>query len=105
MSTNNTNPNTNPNHFPIISTDYAGRQCVLRTPSGVSVGVGHIATSFRGEKYIVVNGTAPHKASSSGRVCVCPYGADPKDPRNTAEYFPAVFDLVWVPVNEQRVAA
>jgi hypothetical protein len=102
MSTNNTNPN----HFPIISTDYAGRQCVLRTPSGVSVGVGHIATSFRGEKYIVVNGTAPHKASSSGRVCVCPYGANPKDPRNTDEFFPTVFDLVWVPVNDpQRVAA
>ena len=100
MSTNN------PNHFPIISTDYAGRQCVLRAPSGASVGVGYVATSFRGEKYIVVNGTAPHKASSSGRVYVCPYGADPKDPRNTTGFFPAVVDLVWVPVNEpQHVAA
>ena len=97
---------TNTNHFPIISTDYAGRQCVLRMPSGAAVGVGHIATSFRGEKYILTDGRAPHKASSSGRVCVCPYGADPKNPSNISEYFPAVFDLVWVPVNEpQRVAA
>lgn len=92
--------------FPIISTDYAGRQCVLRTPAGVSVGVGYVATSFRGEKYLVTGGQAPHKASSSGRVSMCVPGADPKNLRNIVEFFPTVVDLVWVPVNEpQRVTA
>lgn len=86
-------------NFPIVSTDYAGRQCMLR-PSGNAtthaIGVGRIVTSYRGEKYVVTGGTAPHKASSSGRVYVKPYPAHPDDA--DLEYFPAVFDLVWVPV-------
>jgi hypothetical protein len=90
---------TNPN-FPIISTDYQGRQCVLRLGSGTSnnaIGVGRVVTSFRGEKYVVSGGAAPHKPRSSGRVYVRPFGSDSPE---EIEFFPAVVDLVWVPVNE-----
>lgn len=49
-------------------------------------------TDFRGDRFILLGGTPPHKPSSSGRVLVKFYDDD--CPQQW-EFFPSVFNLVW----------
>lgn len=51
----------------------------------VSVKVGDIRESFRGEKAVMQNGTPPHKPSSTGRV-----------QSSKGEYFPSVYGCKWI---------
>lgn len=84
---------------PITSTDYAGRTCALRTASGTAVSQGFVALSFRGERWVITGGRAPHKESSSGKVWATPFPAQAgASSVHDAEFFPCVFDLVWVPI-------
>jgi len=86
---------------PITSIDYAGRTCALRTSGGTAVGQGFVALSHRGERWRIVGGRAPHKESSSGKVWAMPYpGGYPE-----SEFFPGVFDLVWVPSTPAKTQA
>ena len=48
------------------------------------------AATFRGETCTIVDGRAPHKPGSTGRV----YTADGR------EYYPGVFDMKWVNTQE-----
>lgn len=101
---------------PITSIDYAGRTCVLRTAggNGTTVGQGFVALSHRGERWVITGGRAPHKESSSGRVYAtlyAPASPDVSDVRHAVraihdvEFFPGVFDLVWVPSTPAKTAA
>jgi hypothetical protein len=47
-----------------------------------------------GDWYALRGGTPPHKPNSSGRVEVAVDGLD--SPQYWQEYFPHVFDLMWV---------
>jgi hypothetical protein len=86
---------------PITSVDYAGRTCALHTSGGTAVGKGFVALSFRGERWVITGGRAPHKESSSGKVWAMPYpGGYPE-----SEFFPGVFDLVWVPSTPAKTQA
>jgi hypothetical protein len=60
---------------PITSVDYEGRTCALRTSGGTAVGQGFVALSFRGERWVITGGRAPHKESSSGKVYATPFPA------------------------------
>ena len=91
---------------PITSTDYAGRTCALRTSGGTAVGQGFVALSFRGERWVITGGRAPHKESSSGKVYATPFPALAGAPDAfDAEFFPGVFDLVWVPSTPAKTQA
>ncbi len=93
---------------PITSIDYAGRTCVLRTAggNGTTVGQGFVALSHRGERWLIVGGRAPHKPSSSGRVYATPYPASPDVfDVHESQFFPGVFDLVWVPPTPAKTPA
>ena len=92
---------------PITSVDYAGRTCALRTSGGTAVGQGFVALSFRGERWVITGGRAPHKESSSGRVYAklyAPASPDISD-AHEHEFFPGVFDLVWVPSTPAKTQA
>ena len=89
---------------PIISIDYAGRTCALRTASGTAVGQGFVALSHRGERWVITGGTAPHKESSSGKVWARLFPDNHPDAHD-AEFFPGVFDLVWVPATPAKTQA
>jgi len=92
---------------PITSIDYAGRTCALRTASGTAVGQGFVALSHRGERWVITGGTAPHKPSSSGKVYAklyAPASPDISD-AHEHEFFPGVFDLVWVPTENKKEQA
>lgn len=90
---------------PITSIDYAKRTCVLRTAggNGTTVGQGFVALSHRGERWVITGGRAPHKESSSGRVYATPYPASPDV--HESQFFPGVFDLVWVPTESKKEQA
>ncbi len=94
---------------PITSIDYAGRTCVLRTAggNGTTVGVGFVALSHRGERWVITGGRAPHKESSSGRVYATRYAPARPDVSDVHEsqFFPGVFDLVWVPTENKKEQA
>jgi len=93
---------------PITSIDYAGRTCVLRTSGGwgTTVGIGFVALSHRGERWVITGGRAPHKESSSGRVYATPYPASPDvSDVHESQFFPGVFDLVWVPTENKKEQA
>jgi hypothetical protein len=92
---------------PITSTDYAGRTCALRTASGTAVSQGFVALSFRGERWVITGGRAPHKESSSGRVYAMLYAPASPDVSDVHEsqFFPGVFDLVWVPATPAKTPA
>ena len=93
---------------PITSIDYAGRTCVLRTSGGwgTTVGIGFVALSHRGERWVITGGSAPHKESSSGRVYATPYPASPDvSDVHESQFFPGVFDLVWVPTESKKEQA
>ena len=94
---------------PITSIDYAGRTCVLRTSGGwgTTVGIGFVALSHRGERWVITGGSAPHKESSSGRVYATLYAPASPDVSDVHEsqFFPGVFDLVWVPTEHKKEQA
>lgn len=97
---------------PITSIDYAGRTCVLRTAggNGTTVGQGFVALSHRGERWVITGGRAPHKESSSGRVYATLYAPASPDVSDVSDvhesqFFPGVFDLVWVPSTPAKTAA
>ena len=54
----------------------------------ISVKVGDVRESFRGEKQMVRDGTPPHKAGSTGRIYMTP----------GREYYPGVYGCKWVKV-------
>lgn len=56
--------------------------------------VGDLREDFRGEVHVVVEGSAPHKESSSGRVYT--YRKLGGDPANTAGYFPSIIEAEWI---------
>jgi len=86
---------------PITSIDYAGRTCALRTSGGTAVGQGFVALSHRGERWVITGGRAPHKESSSGKVYATPFPGGYAE----SEFFPGVFDLVWVPATPAKTQA
>ena len=94
---------------PITSIDYAGRTCVLRTAggNGTTVHQGFVALSHRGERWVITGGRAPHKESSSGRVYATLYAPASPDVSDVHEsqFFPGVFDLVWVPTEHKKEQA
>lgn len=94
---------------PITSIDYAGRTCVLRTSggNGTTVHQGFVALSHRGERWVITGGRAPHKESSSGRVYATLYAPASPDVSDVHEsqFFPGVFDLVWVPPTPAKTPA
>jgi hypothetical protein len=90
---------------PITSIDYAGRTCALRTCGGTGVCQGFVALSHRGERWLIVGGRAPHKESSSGKVWAILSPALPNDYGREYEFFPGVFDLVWVPATPAKTQA
>jgi hypothetical protein len=53
----------------------------------ISVKVGDIRESFRGERAKMIDGTAPHKPSSTGRV-----------QSSKGEYYPGVYGCKWIKV-------
>lgn len=53
---------------------------------------GEVLTCFRGEYYVLMGGTPPHKPSSTGRVWVRLLD----NPEWNREFFPSVFDLKWI---------
>jgi len=53
----------------------------------ISVKVGDIRESFRGEKAKMIDGTAPHKPSSTGRV-----------QSSKGEVYPSVYGCKWIKV-------
>jgi hypothetical protein len=57
----------------------------LQTMDGQPVTVGDRITDFRGRPAILEGGSYPHKLGSSGKVWA-----------RGAEYFPSVFNLIWV---------
>ena len=72
----------------IISTGYNGtRWLLIDQTTQRSIRQGDMRPDFRGSRSIIEGGKAPHKPSSTGRVW-----ADGR------EFFPAVFNCVWVKV-------
>lgn len=64
--------------------------CVLEDESGKQYTVGSQIEHPTEDMFLLIEGgTAPHKPSSSGRVCV-----------TGGEYFPHVFGLKWVEIGE-----
>jgi len=63
---------------------------LVHESTGKDVYPSELVLSFRGDKYIVKGGNAPHKPSSSGRVWVT-------DITNThhSDFFPSVCGLEW----------
>lgn len=57
---------------------------------GREIEAGHEVFNFRGERCIVVDGTPPTNAASTGRVLV-----SVGDGSTDGEYYPSVFDLKW----------
>ena len=55
---------------------------------------------------MITGGSAPHKESSSGRVYATPYPASPDvSDVHESQFFPGVFDLVWVPSTPAKTPA
>lgn len=66
---------------------------LVHAEDGDPVGEGEVATSFRGERMVVVGGRPPHKAGSTGRI----YVKEPGDEgAGVAEFFPGVCEMKWV---------
>jgi hypothetical protein len=78
----------------IESVNYEGKKQTLKDNSGKSLSKGDLVVCFRGERYVLTGGKAPHKPSSQGKVWVTKLPA-PKDAPMTHEFYPAVFDLKW----------
>jgi hypothetical protein len=84
------------NKVPVTSVDFRRIRCVLvHEPTGKPVHVGDkLKSSHSGDEYEVRGGSAPHKASSTGRVHV------QISAKASAEFFPTVLECAWVPVDE-----
>jgi hypothetical protein len=76
----------------IESVNYEGKKQTLKDNSGKSLSKGDLVVCFRGDRYILTGGKAPHKPSSSGKVYVKPEGAGDFSER---DFSPSVFDLKW----------
>jgi hypothetical protein len=75
----------------------------LQEVDGLKVEVGSIQTSTRDGKTLkfkIQGGTPPHKPSSTGKVYGCWFSADENGDEiideRSSEYYPSVFNLVWV---------
>lgn len=66
-------------------------QWELRTEDGQPVTLPRDAVSFRGERDVIEYARPPHRPGSTGRVYT----------RGGGEYFPSVFGLQWVKVQEE----
>ena len=62
-----------------------GKWKLVHQKSGEEVMTGETITSFRDEEYTLIDGSPPHKPSSTGKVYVSGGWA----------YYPSVFDLEW----------
>ena len=60
---------------------------------------GEIVKSFRGEVMILTGGRSPHKQGSTGFVWV---EGDREFSASQFQFYPSVFDLVWVPESETK---
>ena len=56
--------------------------------------MGQTIESFRGEKYILVGGTPPHKPAAQGYVHVVQIGEDPTM-EDSLPYYVSVFNAAW----------
>lgn len=70
--------------------------------TGAEVRAGDIATSFRGEQYVVQSVELPRHAGSTGRMYVTRLDSETDAPRYSSSYFPSVFGAKWV---EQEIGA
>lgn len=57
--------------------------------------MGQTIESFRGEKYILVGGTPPHKPAAQGYILVVEVGMDPIE-TSPLQYYANVFNAAWV---------
>ena len=62
---------------------------LVHASSGAGVAPGSELPDFRGDLDVIIDGTPPHKPSSTGRVYT----------KSGAEYYPGVFNLKWRPDN------
>ncbi len=73
---------------------------LVHTNQNREVFIGDEVVSFRGDRYVVVGSIEPQHEGSTGRVLVqevLPKGTKKRAPTMTQAYYPAVFDLQWVP--------
>lgn len=75
----------------MVRRNWQGQLMFLMGPNG-RVQVGDHVTSSKGEIEMVIDGEAPHKPSSTGRVHT------QNKQGYFGSYFPSVFDLKWVPL-------
>ena len=59
---------------------------LINEETGKEIQIGELVTCFRGNEYILVSFTEPHKPSSTGRVYVAPAHGEGM----RREYFPSV---------------
>lgn len=67
---------------------------LVHEKTGQPVQKGEIVESFRGERYRVTGGSAPHHAGSTGRVWLQREGVEP-DKIGAIEFYPGVVGLKW----------
>ncbi len=79
----------------IVRRNWEGKECILVTEGTKQpLGVGDRVLSFRGEPYVVIGGSAPHKSGSTGRVSV----RDVELGAHSMEFFPGVIGAMWIPL-------
>ena len=77
----------------IYGTNWRGEPMVLvHAETGYPVEVDEKVYDFRGDPAYILNGRAPHKAESTGRVSVLVLD---EEGYYTPEFFPSVFNLKW----------
>jgi hypothetical protein len=80
---------------PIRSKDYDGQlQTLVDEQTLAPVKVGDVRCTFRGERFIVTGGRAPHKPESTGKVWC--RSVDAGDASASAEFYPGVISAKWV---------
>jgi len=85
----------------ITATDWEGKENTLVYEKSLNpVCVGQKAKSFRGDIYTVLDGRAPHKPSSTGKIYVTKVlsrGEYEEYSPRVREFFPNVFKMKWIP--------
>ena len=80
----------------IKSQGYSGMMVLVDQHSGEPVARGTERTDFRGERWIITGGRAPHREGSTGRVLCRPiHLATSHAGFDTHTYFPSVLDCEW----------